>query len=239
MSFKSAEGTAYINDLSYVKYPTAQGVVAFPAGLTAGSSNQVSVATNGIITAPEFKVSSSVYLAGTGVEAPLVNCGDYLCSGETESVSFKLTDSAGGVITFEDGTTQSTAYNKNGNVFSFNLIQGSPIASGDDAIIPINPSGFGGFTTGRLYFISVSIEATTDSSGAILTNYNGYLEYNGTVICNCQVEGQTGDNVISIPMSGVFVGVSGVAPQVQLICNTSTGTWNYTNSSIYNIVRIN
>ena len=236
MSFKSAEGSKFISDFSYVNYPTAQGSVEFPSGLTAGD---VDISAGGIITAEEFKISNTVYLASTGVEAPLVDCNDLVAKNLIEVKNqFLFTADEGGFITFEDGTTQSTAYNKNSNVFSFNLVQGSPIASGDDAIIPINPSGFGGFTTGRLYFISVSIEATTDTNGAILTNYNGYLKYNGTVLCNNQVEGQTGDNVISIPMSGMFIGVSGVAPEVQLICNTSTGTWNYTNSSIYNIVRI-
>ena len=51
MSFKSAEGSKYIDvDLSFVKYPTAQGTVAFPDGLTADDIDANTInANSGVI----------------------------------------------------------------------------------------------------------------------------------------------------------------------------------------------
>lgn len=238
MSFRSAEGSKYIDDgFSFVSFPVAQGSVEFPQGLTSGD---VTIESTGKIIAEEFEVSQTVYLASTGVEAPLGNFGDVVCTNLIEAKNeILLTAGEGGVITFEDGTSQSTAYTPAGNVFSFNLLAGNPVPSGDDDVIVINPSGFGGFTAGKLYFISVSIEAEVDTTGQTLTNYNAYLKYNNVVLTNCQIEGATADKVISIPMSGMFIGVSGQAPQVQLICNTTGGDWNTTASSVYNLVRLN
>lgn len=241
MSFKSAEGSKFISDFSYVNYPTAQGAVSFPAGLTAGSSNQVSVATNGVITAPEFKVATSVYLASTGVEAPLVNCGDYLCTGESESLSFKLTDSGGGAITFEDGSVQSTAYLSVPSAIVpvvYNQPVGPATASGATSNIFFNQT----LVTGGVYAVSVSIECKADVGGQSLDNYQVNLSYNNVDLSRTQIYGVgDADAIISIPMTGFFIAVD---PNTTLIkcavtCTTSGGgTWNFTADSILNLVRI-
>jgi hypothetical protein len=242
MSFKSAEGSKFIDvDTSYVAYPTAQGVVAFPAGLTAGSTNQLSVASNGVITAPEFKVATSVYLASTGVEAPLVNCGDYLCTGETESESFKLTDGAGGAITFEDGSVQSTAYLSVPSAVVpvvYNQPVGPATASGGTVNLFFQQT----FVAGGVYACSVSVECKADVGGQSLDNYQVNLSYNGVDLSRTQIYGiGDADAIISIPMTGFFTAIDTNTTLIKcaVTCTTSGGgTWNITADTILNVVRI-
>ena len=238
MSFRSAEGSKFINDFSFVNYPTAQGSVSFPAGLTAGSSSQVSVATNGVITAPEYKISSSVYLASTGVEAPLVNCGDYLCTGETESKSFTLTNDEGGVITFEDGTTQATAYKGPFGTVVYNQPAGPSIISGQTNNLFFNQT----LVTGGVYAVSVSVECKADVAGQSLDNYKVVLSYNGVDLSRTEIYGiGNPDSIVAIPMTGFFTAID---PNTTLIkcavtCTTSLGGgWNITADTILNLVRL-
>jgi hypothetical protein len=242
MSFKSAEGSKFIDvETSYVSFPTAQGVVAFPTGLTAGSTNQLSVASNGVITAPEFKVATSVYLASTGVEAPLVNCGDYLCTGESESLSFKLTDSGGGAITFEDGSVQSTAYLGLPSTIApivYNQPVGPSTASGATVNLFFNQT----FVAGAVYACSVSVECKADVGGQSLDDYKVALSYNNVDLCRTEIYGVgDADSIVAIPMTGFFKAID---PSTTLIkcavtCTTSGGgTWNITADTILNLVRI-
>jgi len=100
MSFRSAEGSKYIDDVeSFVKYPTSQGEVAFPAGLTAG------------VTTVE----------NTGIYTPLLNVDNVVATADIQ---------VGNELIFPDASVQTTAYLGKPTPVVYNQPVGPATASG-------------------------------------------------------------------------------------------------------------
>lgn len=224
MSFQSAEGSKYIDvNLSFVNYPNPQGDIV--------SSHK--------ITATEFEVGPSVYLASTGMEAPLVDCNDVVAKNLIEAKNLiLLTAGEGGLLTFEDGTSQSTAFFGGGTPIVYNQPVGPATASGGTVNLFFNQT----LVTGGVYACSVSVECKADVAGQSLDDYEVALSYNNVTLCKTQIYGVgDADAIISIPMTGFFIAID---PNTTLIkcavtCTTSgAGTWNITADTILNIVRI-
>jgi hypothetical protein len=251
MSFKSAEGSKFIDvDLSFVKYPTAQGLVEFPAGIDAGLSTfssgltagDVDIDPTGIVNAEEFRVAPQVYLASTGVEAPLGDFGDVVASNLIEAKNLiLLTADEGGVITFEDGTSQSTAYAPTTPTNTI-LPASADTPSAQTINIPLTISG--GFVVNGLYLVSASIVVVpTDVGNGIITSYLSRLNYNGVSLSNGLIQGNGSlTKEVCVPVVGFFKAVAGQSPNidVDVLVGGSGGT-NYRVSAIsnYNIVRLN
>jgi hypothetical protein len=236
MSFKSAEGSKFINDFSFVNFPTAQGEVFFPAGLTAGD---VEIDPTGIINAEEFRVADQVYLASTGVEAPLVDCDDLVAKNLVEAKNLiLLTAGEGGVITFEDGTSQSTAFFGGGTPVVYNQPVAPATASGATNNLFFNQT----LVQGGVYACSVSVECQADVAGQSLDDYEVALSYNNVVLSKTQIYGVgDADAIISIPMTGFFIAVDANTTLIKCAvkCITSGGgNWYITADTFLNLVRL-
>ena len=236
MSFKSAEGSKFINDFSFVNFPTAQGEVFFPAGLTAGD---VDIDPTGIVNAEEFRVAPQVYLASTGLEAPLIDCDDVVAKNLVEAKNLiLLTAGEGGVITFEDGTSQSTAFFGGGTPITYNQPAPPSIASGATSNLFFNQT----LVTGGVYACSVSVECKANVAGQSLDDYEVTLSYNNVTLSKTQIYGVgDADAIISIPMTGFFIAIDTNTTLIKCAvkCVTSGGgDWNITADTILNLVRL-
>ena len=91
MSFKSAEGSKFINDLSFVNYPIAQGVVSFPDG---ASVDGLDVITG--ITFPDASIQTTAFVAYPPYEyqQPAI---PNTASGTTDNIYFANQPAVGGV----------------------------------------------------------------------------------------------------------------------------------------------
>ena len=250
MSFKSAEGSKFIDvDFSFVNYPTAQGLVEFPAGIDAALSTfpsgltagDVDIDPTGIVNAEEFRVADQIYLAGTGLEAPLVDCNDLVATNLVEAKNLiLLTADEGGFIQFEDGTTQSTAFAP--TTPSNTILPASADTPSAQTInIPLTISG--GYVNNGLYLVSASIVVVpTDVGNGIITSYLSRLNYNGVSLSNGLIQG-TGSltKEVCVPVVGFFRAVTGQTPNIDvdvLVGGSGATTYRVSAISNYNVSRL-
>jgi hypothetical protein len=219
MSFQSAEGSNYINvNLSFVNYPNPQGDIV--------SSHK--------ITATEFEIAQDVYLASTGLEAPLIDCNDVVAKNLIEAKNeILLTAGEGGVITFEDGTSQSTAYrNTDPDPFEYQQPATPNTTSGLQSIIAFSDV----LDVGGVYGITVELEAIPDNAGDCIVDYSAVLVYSNelpapvsptpsTILTTTQHKiSYSGGGVvngftnISLPQTGFVKGLAGGTIRVYLKC---------------------
>ena len=157
MSFKSAEGSKFINDFSFVNFPVAQGLVSFPDGLNANEINVDdlnvinSIAVNSI-SADEIIVDDLT--VGNGITAPV--CGISIVNADTVNATSAIftADINTDNLIFGDATTQTTAFKD------------------------LSPSPAGTYTTANITVNSKG-QITTASSGSIVDTHYIFTSNSG------------------------------------------------------------
>jgi hypothetical protein len=136
MSFRSAEGSKYIDVVeSFVKYPTAQGEVAFPAGITCGVTTVENTGINtplldvgDIVSTNDIQVGNELVFPDASIQTTAFT--DILPSPAGTYTNANITvDSKGRVTTASNGSIVDTHYiytsNSGNNNWTFNLNEAS------------------------------------------------------------------------------------------------------------------
>jgi hypothetical protein len=143
----------------------------------------------------------------------------------------------------DDSSVQTTAYLGIHTPVNYKEpTNGATQVSGGTLVLNLNQD----LVVGALYAISACIECQADTFGQELTEYSVNLRYGTTTIGRSFnfVPSSIGTGIgaeICIPITAYFIAtdVNTTKINAQMTCSVPSGTWNYTDNTRWNLVRLN